>query len=371
MPASSVAPPVRLPQCRCGSALFRENTVCLSCGLPVGCLAERNLLVPFEARADGVWIGQGQAAGEWKPCGHRNGPHGCNWMLPADSPESLCLSCRTTRTLPNLSFPNAAEHWERAERAKRLVIAQLLRLGVPVRPKPQREDGVCFDFLEPTQGAPPVMTGHQDGVITLNLNEADPSSREAAREQMGESYRTLTGHIRHELAHYYWTLLEPLDGWTGKFRDDFGDERADYGGALRTHHQNGAPADWAQRHISAYASSHPWEDWAETFAHYLHIDEALHTSVQLGINPDRLRLRIDRFDESMLEDVASKPVREAFLRNIHRWVRLSLTANEINTSLGHPHAYPFVLNPSVVRKLCRVHTSLRLLRKDAERVAQR
>lgn len=371
MPAvSSLSPrevvPDDPPSCRCGAPLFRENTACLSCGAFVGFLPEHNLLTAFHPSPEGGWTpatsGKAPPGSRWRPCEHRDGPHGCNWMVPADGRAASCLSCRLTRTRPDLTLEGAPERWARTERPKRQVVGQLLRLRVPVRSKLDAPDGVCFDLLEPPPDGGSLLTGHLDGVITINQREANDSSREAMKEQMRESYRTLAGHIRHELAHYYWGLLREDAGWLRGFRAMFGDETADYGEALRAHHANGAPADWSFRFISAYASCHPWEDWAETFAHYLHIEEGLHTALQLGVDPDRLRVRINPFDPGLLADAAAPEARDGFIRKINNWIRLSLTANEINVSLGHGHAYPFVLNPTVVRKLWHVHTSLRRLR---------
>jgi hypothetical protein len=39
-----------------------------------------------------------------------------------------------------------------------------------------------------------------------------------------------------------------------------------------------SPANWQKSFISKYATSHPWEDWAETWAHYLHIMDMLETA---------------------------------------------------------------------------------------------
>ena len=123
-----------------------------------------------------------------------------------------------------------------------------------------------------------MVTGHADGVITLDLAESDDVHRERRRAELGEPYRTLLGHFRHEIGHYYWPILVERAGALERCRALFGDERADYGEALERHYADGPPADWAERHVSAYATMHPWEDWAETFAHYLHIRDTLQTA---------------------------------------------------------------------------------------------
>ena len=217
-------------------------------------------------------------------------------------------------------------------------------------------------FPQPPSRRPPVLTGHKDGLITLNLSEADPAQRAFIQEQMGESYRTLTGHLRHELAHYYWERFAHDPVWLQQCRAVFGDDCLDYDRALATHHRQGPPPHWSTHFISAYASSHPWEDWAETFAHYLHMDEALHTAHRLGLDLRCLHLRTDAFDRSTLRPgpSAASPDQPdpGFLDTIDRWVLLSLAANELNAALGHPHAYPFVLNPVIVAKLHTIHQSL-------------
>ncbi len=364
----SVSPgpaPVTAPVCTCGAPLFRENTSCLRCGALVGYLPDPGWLLSFAQNR--------QAAGApptynnplpalarrtFKPCAGRAAPHQCNWMIDASDPATQCLSCSLTRTTPDLSLPGSPDHWAEAERAKRQTLIQLLRLRLPVRSRHTHPDGVWFDFLEPLPGGPQILTGHEDGLITLNLSEADPAHRAAIQEQMGEHFRTLMGHLRHELAHYYWEVFAKDPAWLQQYRTVFGDDRQDYGQALATHHQKGAPADWSAHFISPYASSHPWEDWAETFAHYLHMEEALHTADRLGLDLPRLHLRTDSFDRASLHPPRAPALDQAFLEAIDRWVLLSLAANELNAALGHPHAYPFILNPAIVAKLHTVHQTL-------------
>ena len=354
------------PACTCGAPLFRENTSCLRCGSLTGYLPDRGWLLAFHQHRP---VAQGSVATytsplpalagrAFKACAGRTTVHQCNWMIDATDAATQCLSCSLTRTTPDLSQPGASDRWAAAEHAKRHVLIQLLRLRLPVRSRHSHPDGVWFDFLEPLPGSPPLLTGHADGLITLNLAEADPAQRAFIQEQMGESYRTLTGHLRHELAHYYWERFAKDAAWLQQSRTLFGDERSDYSAALATHHQNGAAPDWATRFISSYASSHPWEDWAETFAHYLHMEDALHTASRLGLDLRRLHLRVDAFDRAAVQSPGSPPLDHQFMDAIDRWVLLSLAANELNAALGHPHAYPFILNAAVVAKLNAVHQSL-------------
>ena len=188
----------------------------------------------------------------------------CNWLTPADSADQFCAACRHNRMIPDLTQPQNLVHWRMVERAKHRLFYTLLKLRLPLVTKAHDPDGLAFDFL--ADGPLPVFTGHDNGLITINLAEADDAERERRRHQMGEPYRTLLGHFRHEIAHYYWTRLVAKSPSLGEFRELFGDERRDYGAALQEYYANGAPADWPERFVSAYAGSHPWEDFAETWA---------------------------------------------------------------------------------------------------------
>ena len=202
---------------------------------------------------------------------------GCNWLLAADDEHSLCRSCRLTRTRPNDADGPGLAAFRRAEQAKRRLLFELLDLGLPVG-----EDRPAFDLLSSDAG--PVSTGHADGVVTLDLAEARDDARERRRVELAEPYRTLLGHFRHEIGHYYWPILVEADPATlERYRECFGDEREDYGEALARHYERGRAPGWVDSHVSAYATMHPWEDWAETFAHYLHIRDALQTGAAFGL----------------------------------------------------------------------------------------
>jgi hypothetical protein len=188
----------------------------------------------------------------------------CNW--PADAPGELCDSCALTRTRPAADTAAMAAFAD-AEAAKRRLVHQLDDLGL-------KTDGVVFDLLSSAEQ--PVTTGHADGVVTIDLAEGDDAHREALRVQLAEPYRTMLGHLRHETGHWYWTVLVEPD--PSRFRALFGDERADYGEALQRHYSSPPPAGWEENYVSAYATAHPWEDWAESFAHYLHIRDTLQTA---------------------------------------------------------------------------------------------
>lgn len=281
----------------------------------------------------------------------------CNWAVPADDPNPLCLSCRLTPVIPDLSRPGHRDAWEKLEAAKRRLIYSLLSFGLPVKSKDEDpERGLAFAFLaDPAGNAPdakPVLTGHENGWITINVAEADDSERERRRNAMAEDYRTLLGHFRHEVGHYYWDRLIRDSNTLGDFRNLFGDERRDYPEALKRHHANGAPQGWQSSFVTAYASSHPWEDWAETWAHYLHISDTLETAMECGLS-----LRPKRADEPSLNPniVLDGPKTPPFDSLIEHWYPLTYVLNNLNRGLGMQDAYPFVLSTPAVNKLRFVH----------------
>ncbi len=302
----------------------------------------------------------------FRPCSQRATACNCNWVLEAGLPGDKCVSCQLTLMIPQLDISGNEKLWHKAEGAKRRILTQLLRLGLPLASMESDPMGLGFKFMASVPGEF-VLTGYEDGVITLNISEADDSEREAMRERMGERYRSLAGHIRHELGHYYWNLLSRDGVWLENFRNCFGDERQNYDTALCNHRETGAPASWSQNYISAYASSHPWEDWAETFGYYLHLEEGLSLARHFGLEPNELRLATARFSAAALP--ASKDVsgNTAFLDDLNRWIRLSLLINELAEGLGQPHPSPFILNVATVAKLWQVHSSLQKLRLETRR----
>jgi hypothetical protein len=235
------------------------------------------------------------------------------------------------------------------------VLFDLHGLGLPTVPRSDgAESGLAFDFLESLEGAP-VMTGHASGVITLNVAEADDDYRERHRESLKEPYRTLVGHLRHEVGHYYWDLLVAKGPWIELFRALFGDERADYGEALRRHYEQGPPPDWRQRFISSYAASHPWEDWAETWAHYMHLRSTLETVASYRLDTSSVAVNVTPFGPEALSPCLDQASGAAFLGWINAWVVLTTVLNETARSMGQPDTYPFVMNAAVVTKLHFVH----------------
>lgn len=308
--------------CRCGNRLFFDNTKCLKCNCSVGfSLAKCEFVTLDEPREEKK---------EPQPCVNF-GRGLCNWL--ADGPDGLCLACRL-----NVETPVDSEDTQllaNMEMAKRRLLFTLDAVGLPIIPQSQRPGGLGFALRRGTDEAP-VITGHADGLITLDLNEADPAQRTAIREKLGEDYRTLLGHFRHESGHYYWPLLFPTDKHKAEFREVFGDERADYSQALSRHYS--APVlDYENTHISSYATSHPWEDWAESWAHYLHVFDSWETAHAFGLLPS---------------SKAPPPrARGRFEDLLDGWSELMIALNSMNRSMGHDDAYPFSLAPAVRKKL--------------------
>jgi hypothetical protein len=360
----------RAYQCQCGRPVFLSNSECLACHTPLGYVIERLGVVPLQPAAEpDTWNVFGDDGGKaYHRCANFVTAAGCNWMMPApregdDDPsfgtaglaQGYCLSCSTTRTIPDLSVEGNGELWRKLERAKRRLISQLLALGLPVVTRfTDPVHGMSFDFLSNVPGALHVLTGHEQGVITLNAEEAEDSVRERIRAEMREPYRTLVGHFRHEIGHYYWDMLILPTPWIEDFRQLFGDERADYMSALKSHYESGPPADWAQRFVTSYASSHPWEDWAETWAHYLHMADTADTALSFGVDVAKVELVSDLFAPEDLWQ-PEHPEATQFLDFLNGWVRLTNMLNELSRSMGQPDYYPFVLPRVAVGKLQFIH----------------
>ncbi|MFT4023091.1 MAG: putative zinc-binding metallopeptidase [Flavihumibacter sp.] len=265
----------------CGNPVYFENIFCGNCGSSLGFDARQMKTVAFAP-------GNG-----FRYCNnYSNGV--CNWVLPAGSMDAFCIACSLNRTIPPIHDPAVTERWKKVEVAKHRLVYGLLRLGLPVMNKTQDPGrGLAFDLLSEKYISPneKLVTGHLNGLITLNIKEADDIEREMAKRNLQEQYRTLLGHFRHEIAHYYWDLLVAGSDNLPGFRDLFGDENLDYQQAMNRHYSQGAPANSADAHISAYATMHPWEDWAETWAHYMHITDTLETAYSFGLSVDPLVAR--------------------------------------------------------------------------------
>lgn len=396
----------RAYRCKCGVPVFFRNSECLACGTPLGYDPEQARLLPLMpgelADTWMVWQSGPAASGAEAPmpeppqgdanhvlpaparaytrCLNLQTPAACNWLVPTDGPPGadgagpvlLCRACRLNRIIPDLNDPEHPDNgmlWGRIELAKRRLISALLALGLPVasRITEDTERGMMFDFLRSPDNGPHVLTGHNTGLITLNLDEADDAVREAVRKAMREPYRTLLGHFRHEVGHYYWDRLVSGTSWMEGFHELFGDESRDYLASLRQNYEQGPPAEWWLTYVSAYASTHPWEDWAECWAHYLHMRDTIDTALSFGMVAESAHLEFIPYTIDALYK-PDHPDAQNFLDFLNDWTRLTTMLNEMSRSMGQPDFYPFVLPLGVVAKLHFIHllvTSASWLPEDA------
>jgi hypothetical protein len=358
----------------CGQLVFFENSRCLRCQSTLGFAPDRMELTALRTRADDgavlVPVGPGANGGRYRRCANAVLAQ-CNWLVPVDDGDPgtvpLCRCCRLTRVRPNDGESDALAAFATTEAAKRRLIFQLLELGLPVVPfDPDDPDGggLAFDLLA-SHDDEKVIIGHADGLITVDVTETDDARRERVRQELGEPYRTMLGHLRHEIGHYYFPELVGGEGPRGLARLArahrlFGDETADYTAALDRHYAEGPPADWAERHVSTYATMHPAEDWAETFAHYLHIRDTVQTAAAFGLvvtGPASDVLPGE--DEGLVAVPALEVDEDPFERILDDWLPLTYALNAVNRSMGKGDLYPFVLPRPVVEKLAFVHDVVR------------
>jgi hypothetical protein len=346
----------------CKALVFFENVRCVKCDHALAYLPDLEVVGSLSAAEGNLWTSPLPRAGgrKYRLCANYVEHNVCNWAVPEDDPNPLCRSCRLTRVIPDLSRPGNKAAWFKLETAKRRLVYSLLRLGCPLKSRIEDpEQGLAFEFLaDPaTPGAPKITTGHANGVITLNVAEADDAEREKRRVTLHEPYRTLLGHFRHEVGHYYWDRLVQGSPRLERFRELFGDEQKDYAQALKEHYEKGPSAEWQKRFVSAYAASHPWEDWAESWAHYLHMTDTLEIAAACGLS-----LRPPRPDEPSLKDptVPGGEGAEPFKEVIDDWLSLTYVLNNLNRGLGQADAYPFVLAPPAIEKLAFVHRTIAL-----------
>lgn len=352
---------MKLFRCQnCEQLLYFENTHCERCSHRLGYLPWRATLSALHAEGD-HWQTLAKPKLLVRFC--ENAGYGvCNWLTDPEGASPLCEACQFNRTIPDLTIDQNLARWRRIEAAKHWLFYSLLRLQLPLKSRAEDPDGgLAFDFLADATGpsVPKVMTGHDNGLITISLEEADDAERERRRTQMGEPYRSLLGHFRHEIGHYFWDVLVRDGGRLDECRAIFGDDSQDYNSALQAYYRDGAPADWQDNFVSAYATSHPWEDWAETWAHYLHIVDTLEMASAFGI---RIQPRVTR-DETLTAEIDQDPYRmENMNAIIDAWLPLTFAVNSLNRAMGNQDLYPFVLSPSVIEKLAFVHDVVRAKR---------
>lgn len=329
----------------CGNIVYFESRACAACGRGLGYLPSRECMASAEDLIAGTHSVCANAAFDV-----------CNWLVE-DGP-AYCLACRHNGTVPNLEMPQHQARWKDLEIAKHRLMYSLLRWRLPL--KTRSEDaahGLVFNFLaDDSQGENKVMTGHASGIITLALAEADDIERERRRLEMNEPYRTLLGHFGHEIGHYYWDILVRDGGKLTACREVFGDDTIDYAVALRKHYESATPADWEDRYVSAYAASHPWEDFAESWAHYLHIVDRLEMASQFGL---KIKPSLDRVGGLSARTDFDPYTSEDFAKISGAWFPVVFALNSVNRAMGAKDLYPFILSPAVLEKLNFVHRLVR------------
>ncbi|MBB3659540.1 hypothetical protein FHX15_004806 [Rhizobium sp. BK650] len=348
---------MRLFACdNCGHVIHFDNRQCVRCNHRLGFFAGDLSMHALESRDEANLQLVSDPTRLVRFCANA-GLDICNWLV--DDGNDFCIACRHNRLVPNTGTQDGIDRWRRISQAQRHLFYSLLRLNLP-HPNRQQDPqgGLVFDFLEDAVQSNgevvPAMTGHEEGLIAIRAAEADDVTREQARTAMDEPYRTLLGHFRHETGHFIWNRLVRDRNGFDAFRIVFGDEREDYGAALQNHYANGPAPGWQESFISAYASVHPWEDFAECFAHYLHIVDTLETARSFGMAID------PRGHEEIAAEVDFDPYRARSAEQlVSAWVPLSLAINAIQRSMGQPDSYPFVLSPPVVAKLEYLHQLIR------------
>ncbi|TFV58867.1 hypothetical protein E4P42_10220 [Mycobacterium sp. PS03-16] len=339
----------------CGQRLAFENSLCLNCGSALGFSLDDMALLVIAPPADSDHAGA-VSERQYRLCANMHLAE-CNWLVEKGPVAQLCASCALTRTRPQDTDTTALAAFAVAERAKRRLIAELHELKLPIVGRDEDPDyGLAFDLL--SSEAEKVFTGHANGIITLDLAEGDDVHRERLRVAMDEPYRTLLGHFRHEIGHYYfYRLIGPSPAYLARFTELFGDPDTDYQAALDRHYSQGAPDGWEADHVSSYATMHPAEDWAETFAHYLHIRDTLDTAAAFGFAPAGAT-----FERRVLG-------RSGFDTIIEMWLPLSWALNMVNRSMGRDDLYPFVLPPPVLEKMRFLHTVIDEITSDPAKLA--
>ncbi len=326
----------------CSNIIHFENDACESCGRLVGYRPWADAMVALsdDASRDGSAL---------RFCANAR-EKACNWLVEPGREDCFCRACRHNGLIPDLSSGVNRLRWRRIEEAKRWMFYSLLqwRLPTPTRQE-DPSSGLAFAFLaDPAGDEPRVMTGHDQGIVTIALAEADDAERERRRTELNEPYRTLLGQFRHEIGHFYWDLLIRAGGRLPECRAVFGDDRLDYGEALKRHHEQGPPVDWRDGYVSAYATMHPWEDFAETWAHCIHIVDGLETAGSFGVS---LLPGIAGGHGLAAEAHADAYAAADADELLSVWPPVAIAMNAINRSMGAADLYPFVLTPMVRRKL--------------------
>ena len=354
----------------CAQPVYFENTFCLQCNSSLGFVAD--LLQPFALKVESnnhfSLIGR-KSDTHYRYCANFQNQV-CNWIIPQNNPSNFCKACDLNRTIPNITNPEYASRWRKIEVAKHRLIYQLLRLKLPFKNKVQDAiSGIVFDFMSDENSVDgKILTGHDNGSITINIAEADDIEREMARKSMNEVYRSLLGHFRHEIGHYYFDRLINQTDYLQRYRQLFGDESADYSGALERYYNQGPLPNWSNNYISAYATAHPWEDWAETWAHYLHIIDTLETAYAFGLSVDPL---VAEATKNFSADITHDPYKvKSFDTILNQWLPLTFALNSLNRSMGLQDTYPFFITTAVIEKMKFIHEVVRSCQEKAPKLEE-
>ncbi len=340
----------------CGQPVYFENSFCIQCNSSLGFVPE--MIQPYALKTENnnlfSLVGK-KTDSLYRYCANYQN-NVCNWLVPETSPSVFCRACDLNRTIPNITNPEYANRWSKLEIAKHRLVYQLIRLKLPFANKLQNsQQGLVFDFKadDVNLAGQRVLTGHDNGIITINISEADDIEREMARKSMNEVYRSLLGHFRHEIGHYYFDRLICHTEHQDTFRQLFGDETSDYGAALDRYYSQGPLPKWSQKYISSYATAHPWEDWAETWAHYLHIIDTLETAYAFGLSVDPL---VAENDSALSADISHDPYKIKSMDTILKlWLPLTFALNSLNRSMGLRDTYPFFITDAVSQKMKFIH----------------
>ena len=358
---------MKLFRCQvCDNIIYFENRTCGRCNHRLGYIPEFEIMAAMTPSGDRDWTPLGADGAPRRFCA--NADHDvCNWLISARAPDCLCVACRHNDTIPDISTPEHLSAWRELEFAKHRLFYSLLRWRLPL--KTRTEDpghGFAFEFLaDPPQASGlKVMTGHDNGIVTIALVEADPAEREKRRSELDEPYRTLLGHFRHEIGHHYWDVLVRDGGRLEAFRAKFGHDNQDYGAALQRYYRERAPTNWQERFVSAYATCHPWEDFAETWAHYFHIVDTLEMANAFGLS---IKPPIDREGGHTARVNFDPYVAGSIGQIVEAWAPFVVAMNSINRAMGRPDLYPFILAPAVVEKLGFVHDLVRSVVRETTR----
>lgn len=339
-------------RCRtCGQVVFLDSSQCLRCGAALG-FRPSTLEVEPLTRDERICSTAATS--------------GCTWIVE-EAGHDRCVACGQVVLVPPLDDPDVARCFRQASDDHRHLVVQLLELGLPVTAVDLRLPSSRYDDQ--------VTIGHVDGVVTIDVDEADDVQREQVRHSLGEEYRTVLGHLRHEYGHALFPHVVDDDA-LARVRATFGDEREDYQAALDRHYDEGPPPGWQRTHVSAYATMHPSEDWAETFAHVLHITDVLRAADAFGLrlDPDGLaatalpsavharRALVDGdgdagdadvdYVDGQVSPTGPRPLGETPMRALlQRFVPIAFALNEVTRAMGEGDLYPFVLTEDVAVKL--------------------